>query len=159
MAWETMCGKSTGYAIISVEQMWYRIHFPTEFWYVKMRFAGNEADLYKYSNLAVKDNAVVMLPHVNYTAKTSMRKVDGENVIQQGLSILKGVGEKAAEAIETERKEHGAFRSYDNFYDRCKSRTVTSRVIDILKEQGALEFNKKRYLSRVIKYNSALLGR
>ena len=115
--------------------------------------------MYKYSNLAVKDNAVVMLPHVNYTAKTSMRKVDGENVIQQGLSILKGVGEKAAEAIETERKEHGAFWSYDNFYDRCKSRIVTSRVIDILKEQGALEFNKKRYLSRVIKYNSALLGR
>lgn len=154
-----MCGKSTGYAIIAVDQMWYKLHNPAVFWYVKMKFAGNDADLHKYSQLAVKDGAVVMLPHVNYTAKTSMRKMDGEEVIQQGLSIIKGVGEKAAETIEQERKAHGVFKDYDDFYDRCKGRTVTSRVIDILSEQGALEFNKRRYLSRVVKYNSSLLGR
>lgn len=152
-------GHSTGYTIISVDQMWYKIHHPAEFWYVKMKYAGNDADLHKYSQFAVKDNAVVMLPHVNYTAETSMRMMDGENVIQQGLSIIKGIGEKAAEAIEHERKEHGVFRDYDDFYDRCKGRTVTTRVINILKEQGALEFNKRRYLSRVVKYNSSLLGR
>lgn len=139
--------------------MWYKLHNPTEFWYVKMKYAGNDADIYKYSHLAVKDGAVVMLPHVNYTAKTSIRKVDGENVIQQGICIVKGVGEKAAQQIEEERNKNGVFRDYDDFYDRCKSRAVTSRVINILKEQGALEFNKKRYLSRVIKYNSSLLGR
>ena len=139
--------------------MWYKLHYPAEFWYVKMKYAGNEADIHKYSQFAVKDNAVVMLPHVNYTNKTSMREMDGENVIQQGLSIIKGVGEKAGQYIEEERKKNGAFKDYDDFYDRCKSRTVTSRVIDILKEQGALEFNKKRYISRVVKYNSSLLGR
>lgn len=152
-------GHSTGYALISVDQMWYKLHYPAEFWYVKMRYAGNDADLFKYSQFAVKDDAVVMLPHVNYTAKTSMREMDGENVIQQGLSIIKGVGDKAAETIEAERRKNGVFRNYDDFYDRCKGRTVTSRVIDILKEQGALEFDKKRYLSRVVKYNSSLLGR
>lgn len=152
-------GHSTGYALISVDQMWYKLHYPAEFWYVKMRYAGNDADLFKYSQFAVKDDAVVMLPHVNYTAKTSMREMDGENVIQQGLSIIKGVGDKAAETIEAERRKNGVFRNYDDFYDRCKGRTVTSRVIGILKEQGALEFDKKRYLSRVVKYNSSLLGR
>ena len=90
--------------------------------------------------------------------ETSLRTYDGENVIQQGISTIKGVGDKAAEAIEAERKK-GAFKSYDDFYDRCKGRAVTSRVIDILKEQGALEFNKKRYLSRVVKYNSSLMAR
>ena len=152
-------GHSTGYTLISVDQMWYKIHYPAEFWYVKMKYAGSETDIHKYSQCAVKDNAVVMLPHVNYTARTSMREYDGENVIQQGLSIIKNVGEKAAEAIEEERKKNGVFLDYDNFYDRCKGRTVTTRVIDTLKEQGALEFNQKRYLSRVVKYNSALLGR
>lgn len=152
-------GHSTGYALISLKQMWYKLNFPAEFWYVKMKYANNEADIHKYSQFAVKDNAVVMLPHVNYTNKTSMREMDGENVIQQGLSIIKGVGEKAGEYIEQERRKNGAFKDFDDFYDRCKSRTVTSRVIDILKEQGALEFNKKRYLARVVKYNSALLGR
>lgn len=152
-------GHSTGYALISIKQMWYKLHYPAEFWYVKMKYANNDADIFKYSQCAVKDNAVVMLPHVNYTANTSMRMMDGENVIQQGLNIIKGVGEKAAQAIEEEKQKRGVFKDFDDFYDRCKSRVVTSRVIDILKEQGALEFNKNRYLSRVVKYNSSLMAR
>lgn len=151
-------GHSVGYSIISVKQMWYKTNYPTVFWYIKMKYAGNDADLNKYSQFAVKDGAIVMLPHVNYTADTSLRKLDGELVIQQGLSIIKGVGEKAANDIEQERKKK-AFKSYDDFYDRCKGRTVTKRVIDILEEQGALEFKKNIYIKRVVKYNSALLGR
>lgn len=153
-------GHSTGYALISVDQMYYKLHYPTEFWYVKMRYAGSDADIYKYSQCAVKDGTVVMLPHVNYTATTSIRVVDGENVIQQGLSIIKGIGEKAAQDIEEERNKNGVFTSFDNFYDRCKGRTVNERVIRILKEQSsALVFDKKRYLNMVIKYDSSLLGR
>lgn len=151
-------GHSTGYALISIDQMYYKVHYPTQFWYVKMKYADNDADIFKYSQFAVKDGAVVMLPHVNYSAKTSLRKMDGEDVIQQGLSIIKGIGEKAAETIEEERKK-GVFKSYDDFYDRCKGRSVTTRVIDILKEQGALEFNKNKYMSRVVKYNSTLMAR
>ena len=151
-------GHSTGYALISIDQMFYKVHYPTQFWYVKMKYADNDADIFKYSQFAVKDGAVVMLPHVNYSAKTSLRKMDGEDVIQQGLSIIKGIGEKAAETIENERRK-GVFKSYDDFYDRCKGRSVTTRVIDILKEQGALEFNKNKYMSRVVKYNSTLMAR
>lgn len=151
-------GHSTGYALISIDQMYYKVHYPTQFWYVKMKYADNDADIFKYSQFAVKDGAVVMLPHVNYSAKTSLRKMDGEDVIQQGLSIIKGIGEKAAETIENERRK-GVFKSYDDFYDRCKGRSVTTRAIDILKEQGALEFNKNKYMSRVVKYNSTLMAR
>ena len=151
-------GHSTGYALISIDQMYYKVHYPTQFWYVKMKYADNDADIFKYSQFAVKDGAVVMLPHVNYSAKTSLRKMDGEDVIQQGLSIIKGIGEKAAETIEEERRK-GVFKHYDDFCDRCKGRSVTTRVIDILKEQGALEFNKNKYMSRVVKYNSTLMAR
>lgn len=151
-------GHSTGYALISIDQMFYKVHYPIQFWYVKMKYADNDADIFKYSQFAVKDGAVVMLPHVNYSAKTSLRKMDGEDVIQQGLSIIKGIGEKAAETIEEERRK-GVFKSYDDFYDRCKGRSVTKGVIKTLKEQGALEFNKNKYMSRVVKYNSTLMAR
>lgn len=151
-------GHSTGYALISIDQMYYKVHYPTQFWYVKMKYADNDSDIFKYSQFAVKDGAVVMLPHVNYSAKTSLRKMDGEDVIQQGLSIIKGIGEKAAETIEEERRK-GVFKSYDDFYDRCKGRSVTKAVIKTLKEQGALEFNKNKYMSRVVKYNSTLMAR
>ena len=49
--------------------------------------------------------------------------------------------------------------SFDDFYDRCKSRLVTSRVIDKLMENGALEFSKKTYIKRVKSYNAALYSR
>lgn len=152
-------GHSTGYTLISIKQMYYKIHFPAVFWYVKMKYANNDADIYKYSKLAVKDDAVVMLPHVNYTAKTSLRKIDGELVIQQGLINMKGIGLTAAEVIETERTKNGAFKSYDEFIERCQSRAVTKKTIKILLENGALEFNKNKYMSRVIKYDSTLIGR
>lgn len=152
-------GHATGYSLISVEEMFYKLYYPTEFWYVKMKYTGDDAKLAKFKENAIKDNAVVFLPHVNYSADYTLRKVDGDMVIQEGLSAIKGVGEKAAAYIEAERKAHGVFTSYDDFYDRCKSRVVTSRVITILKEQGALEFNKRAYVNRVIKYNSALYAR
>lgn len=152
-------GHATGYSLISVEEMYYKIYHPTEFWYVKLKYSSDEAKRAKFKENAVRDNVVLFLPHVNYSADYALRKVEGEVVIQEGLSSIKGVGEKAAAAIEAERKAHGVFTSFDDFYDRCKSRVVTSRVIQILKEQGALEFNKRTYISRVIKYNSALYAR
>lgn len=152
-------GHSTGYALISIDQMYYKLYFPTQFWYVKIKYAQNDSEIYKYTQCAIKDDVVVMLPHVNYSAYTSLRKFDGEKVIQQGLSVLKGIGAKAVEVIEEERRKNGVFKSYEEFCDRCKGRAVTTKVIGILKEQGALEFNKNRYLSRVVKYNSSMLAR
>lgn len=152
-------GHATGYSLISVEEMYYKMYHPTEFWYVKMKYTGDDAKGVKFRENAVMDGAVCFLPHVNYSANYTLRKVDGDVVIQEGLSSIKGVGEKAAEFIENERKTNGVFRSYDDFYDRCKSRVVTSRVISILKEQGALEFNKRKYVDRVTKYNSSLYAR
>ena len=109
---------------------------------------------------AVKDGAVVFLPHVNYSkAKSSLRKVDGEFAIQQGLSAIKGVGEVAAKAILDERKANGPYRSLDDFLDRVEGRKVNKKVKELLIENGALEFKKNKYIERTKKYNSALYGR
>lgn len=150
-------GHGTGYSLISMEEMYYKYYYPTEYWFSKLKFAGTDEDFDKFCSKAVCDGAVVFLPHVNCSAvKTRLRRVEGEMCLQQGLSDMKDVGEKAACYILEERKQNGIFTSYDNFYDRCKSRVVTSRVIDTLRINGALEFNKKVYISRVTKYNSAL---
>ena len=153
-------GHGVGYSLISVEEMFYKVYYSNEYWFAKLKYAKNDSEYDKFCARAVNDGSVVFLPHVNYSSeKTRLRKIDNESCLQQGLSDIKGVGEKAASYIFDERKKNGIFTSFDNFYDRCKSRTVTSRVISILKEQGALEFNKKTYLNRVTKYNSALYSR
>lgn len=152
-------GHGVGYSLISVEEMFYKIYYPNEYWYAKMKYAKDETEMDKFASKAVLDEAVIFLPHVNYYSNFALRKEEGENIIQMGLSSIKGVGKKAADYIEEEKKKNGKFKSYDDFYDRCKSRVVTSRVIDILKEYGALEFKRGIYLSRVKKYNVALYSR
>lgn len=153
-------GHGVGYSLISVEEMFYKIYYPNEYWFAKLKYAKDDGEYRRFSEQAVIDGSVIFLPHVNYSSpKTKLRNVEGQHAIQQGLSEIKNVGEKAADFIEEERKKNGVFTSYDDFYDRCKSRIVTSRVIDTLKEQGALEFDKKTYVKRVMKYNSALYSR
>lgn len=164
--WEAMLvysfnkGHAAGYSLVSMEEMYYKVYHPVTYWYVKIKYANNEGERERFCNVAVKEDVVLFLPHINYSQpRTSMRTVDGEKVLQKGLTDIKGIGEKAAEYIYAERRRNGIFRSYDDFYDRCKSRTVTQKVINILLEQGALEFNKKRYIQKTITYNSSLYSR
>lgn len=153
-------GHGTGYSLISVEEMFYRVYYPNEYWFAKLKYARDDAEYNKFCERAVANDSVIFLPHVNYSGvHTRLRKTEGERIIQQGLSDLKSVGEKAAQTILEERKKNGVFISFDDFYDRCKGRTVTKKVIEVLKEHGALEFNKKTYIKRVKKYNSSLYMR
>ena len=102
---------------------------------------------------------MVFLPHINYTADYSLRKIDGERIIQEGLISIKNVGEIAAQEIEKERIKNGKYKSYDDFIERLTGRAVNRRVINALLESGALEFDKNIYLKRVVKYNSSLYTR
>ena len=153
-------GHAVGYALISAEEMWYKVYYPGIFWYTKLKQTNMDKDGDRFLSECVADGNVVFLAHVNYSdVSYSLRRVEGEEVIQTGLANLKGVGEKAAEEIVAERKAHGIFTSKDNFIDRCRSRVVNARVLRVLQEQGALEFRKKTYITRVTKYNTALYGR
>lgn len=153
-------GHSVGYSLISMEEMFYKTYFPNEYWFSKLKYARDDSEMGRFQSFAVADGSIIFLPHVNWSdPKTKLRKMEGEKVIQLGLSTIKNVGEKACMQIKEERDKNGVFRSYDDFYDRCKSRLVTSRVIDALQEAGALQFNKSIYISGVTKYNSSLMAR
>ena len=153
-------GHGVGYSLISIEEMFYKVYYPNEYWFAKLKYAKDESEYNRFCSKAVTDGSVIFLPHVNYSKlKSCLRKVEGESIIQQGMAEIKNVGDKAAEFIYNERKKNGIFMSYDDFYDRCKSRLVTSRVIDKLTESGALDFSKKTYIKRVKAYNTALFSR
>lgn len=151
-------GHSAGYSIISLEEMFFKVYHPTEYWYIKCKYAARDADLFKYRANAVTNGVLVFLPHVNYSSDYTLREIDGERVIQEGLKSIKFVGEKAADFIEAERVKNGNYKSIEDFMDRCavKGSGVNKRVVEKLIENGALEFNKKTYLNRVTKYNSTL---
>lgn len=153
-------GHATGYSLISIEEMYYKVYFPNEYWFSKLKYAKDDSEVAKFQSLAVKDGSIILLPHVQWSEpKAKLKRMDGDNAILMGLTSIKGVGEKAAAEIAREREEHGVFKNFDDFYDRCKHGPVNSRVIDLLIESGATEMSKARYMRRVVKWNSSLYSR
>lgn len=150
-------GHATGYSIISLQLMYYKIYFSQYFWYVNLKYVANDSDAWKYKCLAAQSGNIILTPHINGSAKYSLVDVDGEMCILEGLSSIKNVGLKAAEAIEEEVKKNGPFKDIDDFDDRMPKRTVTARTKEALRQAGALSFNKKNYFKHVEEYNLRLV--
>jgi DNA polymerase-3 subunit alpha len=67
-----------------------------------------------------------------------------EGVIRFGMMAVRGVGEKAVEAIIDERKSRGEFRSLFDFAERVDLRQVQKSTIDALIKCGAFASLKAR---------------
>lgn len=151
-------GHAVGYTLISFYEMYYKVYYNTIFWQVKLKYCSDENE-WKFQNLAVKDGALILTPHVNGSAYYSIANVDNEDCILMGISSIKGVGDKVAKSIEEERKKNGNYKDIDDLCDRIPKRIITSRVKEALKENGACIFDKKRYFDHVMRYNIELASR
>lgn len=149
-------GHATGYSLISFEQMYYKVKYPELFWYVTLKYASNDNDLFRLEVQAVREGNIILLPHVNYDAKFSIVQIEGENALAKGLANIKGVGPKAANAIVEERINNGPYKDRDDFMERVPKRQVNAGTLKKLEEYGALVFDKKTYFKRVKAYNSSL---
>ena len=152
-------GHALGYSLISVEEMFYKVYYPSVFWWAKLKYCPVESNIFQLECEAVKSGNIILTPHINGSAKYSIKKVDGEQCIMQGLTSIKGVGEKVALAIEQERIANGKYTSTWDMEERIPKRLLNSRVIKLLREAGALEFNQKEYFSKVQKYNIYLMSK
>lgn len=151
-------GHAVGYTLISFYEMFYKVYYNTIFWQVKLKYCSDENE-WKFQNLAVKDGALILTPHVNGSAYYSIANVDNEDCILMGISSIKGAGDKVAKSIEEERKKNGNYKDIDDLCDRLPKRIITSRVKEALKENGACIFDKKRYFDHVMRYNIELASR
>jgi DNA polymerase-3 subunit alpha len=149
-------GHAVGYSLISLEQMFFKVKYPELFWFITLKYAQNDSDLFRLKIEAVREGNIILLPHVNFGAKYRIVKIDGERALAEGLMNIKNVGEKAAIAIEEERKANGKFKSRDEFIERVPKNKVNAGVLRALEESGALLFNRDVYFERVQKYNSQM---
>lgn len=92
-------GHAVGYCLLSFQQMWYKVHYPFEFWLITLQNESDEQKLAVYETEASKAGIVILPPHVNGTANYGAVEMFGGKCISRGLTTIKGVGEKAAEAI------------------------------------------------------------
>lgn len=149
-------GHATGYSIISMYEMYYKVHYPVDFWATKLKYCYNQDNEFKFQCIASNEGIFLLTPHVNGTAKYSIADVEGERCILLGLSSIKGIGDTVAKAIEEERILNGPYKDIDDLCGRLPKRIISSKNLDALKEAGACVFDKKRYFDAAYKYNMNL---
>jgi DNA polymerase-3 subunit alpha len=86
----------------------------------------------------------VLGPDVNESFYKFAVNKNGE--IRFGLGAVKGVGERAVEAIVNERKEDGNYIAFDDFMKRVDLRSANKRTLDSVAYAGGFDsFELKRY--------------
>lgn len=138
-------GHSVGYCLISFEQMYYKVHYPTEYWATLLRYENDDTKRRAFEVCAAKEGVVIIPAHINGPSGYEVVLWGGGKCIQRGISMLKGIGVKAAEEIDSK----GPFLDRADFEEKVEKRTCNKRVLDALEAAGAFEFNEIIWKHRI----------
>ncbi|MEO7634919.1 MAG: DNA polymerase III subunit alpha, partial [Sphingomicrobium sp.] len=128
---------AAGYALIAYQTAWLKVHHRAEFYAASMSF---DAGLTDKLGLFVEDmrrGGIVCLP-ADINASQAAFSVEGD-AVRYALGALKGVGEKAMEALVEERTRSGLFRSLEDFAARIDPRMLNRRQLESLAAAGAFD--------------------
>jgi DNA polymerase-3 subunit alpha len=159
---------STRYAIVAFQTAYMKTYHPVEYMAALLTFEmGNTDKVVEYieecKRLTLPDGTRgvrVLPPDVNISDKDftpiyvaseasgkgrRKREREKQGVIRFGLMAVRGVGEKAVEAIIEQRRSRGEFASLYDFCERVDLRQVTRATIEALIKCGAYSsFNARR---------------
>ncbi|MFW6163987.1 MAG: DNA polymerase III subunit alpha, partial [Planctomycetota bacterium] len=128
---------STSYAYLTYRMAYLRAHYPVQFFAGSMTCEHTNRD---QVNAFVRDarahGITIQPPHVNQSFNEF--RTEGQQ-IRFGLSAIKGVGDKAADAIVAARAEGGAFTSFFEFCERVDVKAVNRAAIENLIRCGAFD--------------------
>jgi len=128
---------STRYAIVAYQTAWFKHHYPKEFLAATMTFeSGDQAKVVQYMSEASRMGIKVLPPDINSCRRDFV--VDGQTV-RFGLSGVKGIGDKAVDAITVARE---SVKRFDDLYHFCQHvdlRTVNRATLEALIKCGAFD--------------------
>ncbi|MHC4066244.1 MAG: DNA polymerase III subunit alpha, partial [Planctomycetota bacterium] len=134
---------STGYALVAFQTAYMKVYHPVEFMAALMTFEmSNTAKIMEYFEECRRMGITVLPPDVNSSENDF--SVDpsvggGRGAIRFGLGAIKGAGEKAVEAIVSERENAGRFTSIFDFCERVDLTAVNRAVVEALVSCGAFD--------------------
>ncbi|HQY89123.1 MAG TPA: hypothetical protein PK402_10715, partial [Tepidisphaeraceae bacterium] len=135
---------STRYSVVAFQTAYLKTYHPIEYQAALLTYEmGNTEKLVEYIDETRSMKVNVLPPDVNQSGSdfTPVYEGKGRNttgVIRFGLAAVRGVGEKAVEAIVAERSKSGAFKSLYDFCDRVDTRLISKSTVDALIRCGAL---------------------
>jgi DNA polymerase III subunit alpha len=134
---------STAYALVAYQTAYLKAHYPAEFMAALLSSESDKTDLLvEHLEDCKRMGLTVRPPDVNEGEVDFMA---AGNLIRFGLLAIKGVGQKAVEAIVEERTKNGPFRSIFDFCERIDHRAVPKSCVEGLVKAGAFDsFKAKR---------------
>ena len=129
---------SAAYSVIAYQTAYLKAHYPAE--YMAAVLTRNLNDIKKvtfYMDECKRAGIPVLGPDVNESQFKFV--VNDKGAIRFGLGAVKGVGEAAVEALVTERKENGAYKSIFDVAKRVNLRSCNKRCLEALAMAGAFD--------------------
>ncbi|MBL8649113.1 MAG: DNA polymerase III subunit alpha [Sphingopyxis sp.] len=132
---------AAAYALLSYQTAWLKAHYPHEFFAASMSFDSHQTDkLSIFIDDMRRLDVGIAPPSINDSeADFSVGETDEGLAVRYALGALKGVGEKAMEALVAERRAHGDFASLDDFAGRIDPKLLNRRQIEALAGGGAFD--------------------
>ncbi|MFL6782944.1 MAG: DNA polymerase III subunit alpha, partial [Sphingomicrobium sp.] len=128
---------AAAYALVAYQTAWLKAHHRAEFYAASMSFDMALTDKLGIFVEDMRRGGVECLPpdinasHAYFTVENG--------AVRYALGALKGVGEKAMEALVEERERGGPFKSLEDFAARIDPRVLNRRQLESLAAGGAFD--------------------
>ncbi|MCL6740320.1 DNA polymerase III subunit alpha [Sphingomonas sp. RB56-2] len=132
---------AAAYALVAYQTAWLKAHHPAEFFAASMSFDMAQTDKLALFVEDIRRSGIECLPPDVNASEAAFSVEDGPKglSVRYALGALKGVGEKAMEALVAERNGRGAFNSLDEFAERIDPRLLNRRQLESLAAAGAFD--------------------
>ncbi len=129
---------ATCYAWVAYQTGYLKAHYPAEFMAANLTLGKD--DIKKVTVLMDECRAMginVLSPDVNESDLTFVSNANGD--IRFGLGGIKGMGDKAVEAIIEEREKNGKYKNLIDFMERINLQACNRKSIESLAVSGAFD--------------------
>jgi len=128
---------AAAYALVAYQTAWLKAHHRAEFYAASMSFDMALTDKLGVFVEDMRRGGVECLPPDINASHAYFTVEDG--AVRYALGALKGVGEKAMEALVAERERGGPFTSLEDFAARIDPRLLNRRQLESLAAAGAFD--------------------
>ena len=129
---------AAAYAFVAYQTAYLKANYPAEFMAGNMSLEqGNTDKIVEYIDEARNMGLDVVPPDINTSGVTFT--IENDRVLRFSLGAVKGVGEKAVEALVADRQKDGKFKDLYDLCERIDSKSVNKGCLESLIKAGALD--------------------
>lgn len=125
-----------GYAVLGYQSAWLKTYYPLEFAVAMLQNTKEDEKIVEILHMIKDSNAVLLNPDINRSAGDTT--INGNEIVI-GFNLIDKVSQKVSDNIIKERRQHGDFKSFEDFCQRVSPRQCNKRVKENLIGAGAFD--------------------